>query len=416
MTTTSDSIGERGLTPRKEVSKAYCPQAGRIDVLAREQLAAHEVWARCFAGRRKDHRFYELVEETIDQGFDYGYLAVRDGAGQVIAIQPYFLVDQDILAGLPKGLTRWVERVRQVWPGFMRLVTLMVGCAVGEGHLAGDDPAQYTAVAEVLSRSLVETARGLGASLLVLKEFPARYRPALARLRAAGFARMPSFPNVTLGIEYASFDELCRRHLSRNMRTKLRRKFREAAQAPATEMQMVADIAPFVDEVYPLYVQVYEKSTLKFEMLTKDFLRALGARMPDKVRFFIWRQQGKAVGFNICMIEGDALYSEYMGLDYSVALDIHLYFIIMRDVIEWAIRQGFRSYCSTGLNYEPKYHFRFDLAPLDLYVRASSGLLNFVLKPFLPLLEPTRHDPVLKRFGNYHEMWGEDTPGGPSKG
>ena len=44
--------------------------------------------------------------------------------------------------------------------------------------------------------------------------------------------------------------------------------------------------------------------------------------MPDKVRFFLWRQSGRVVAFTLCMIEGDAIYAEYIGLDYFVALDL----------------------------------------------------------------------------------------------
>src|SRR4051812_5884990 len=101
------------------------------------------------------------------------------------------------------------------------------------------------------------------------------------------------------------------------------------------------------------------------------------------------------------MIEGDSVYSEYMGLDYRVALDIHLYFIIMRDVIEWAIENKLKRYCSTDLNYEPKYHFRFTLEPLDLYVRHVSRLPNRVLRFCLPLLAPTKQEPFLQKFEDY---------------
>ena len=189
------------------------------------------------------------------------------------------------------------------------------------------------------------------------------------------------------------------------MRSSLRRKFRDAAaHPPSIVMETVPDIAPYVDEIYPRYLQVYQKSPYRFELLTKDFIRELGSRMPDQARFFIWRHQGKAIGFSICMIEGNAFYSEYIGLDYSIALDVHLYFIMTRDLINWAIKAGFGYYCSTALSYDPKYHLRFDLEPLDLYVRHTSTIANWILQRFLFLLDPTRHDPILKNFENYSEL------------
>jgi hypothetical protein len=57
------------------------------------------------------------------------------------------------------------------------------------------------------------------------------------------------------------------------------------------------------------------------------------------------------------------------------------------------------------LNYDPKYHFRMELEPLDLYVRSPHAWLNPVFKRVLPLLEPTRYDPVIRKFANASELW-----------
>jgi hypothetical protein len=60
---------------------------------------------------------------------------------------------------------------------------------------------------------------------------------------------------------------------------------------------------------------------------------------------------------------------------------------------------------SSGLNYDPKLHLRHELDPIDLYVRHVSSAANTVLKWILPLIEPTRHDPILKKFANYGDLW-----------
>jgi hypothetical protein len=105
------------------------------------------------------------------------------------------------------------------------------------------------------------------------------------------------------------------------------------------------------------------------------------------------------------MIEGDALYTEYIGLDYSVAFDLHLYHYAVRDMTSWAIANGYKWLRSSGLNYDPKLHLRHLLDPIDLYVRHTSPVTNIVLKRILPLIEPTRYDPTLKKFSNYDELW-----------
>ena len=107
-------------------------------------------------------------------------------------------------------------------------------------------------------------------------------------------------------------------------------------------MSLVDDIGRVVDDVYPLYLQVFARSKLKFEKLSKDYFRALGRRMPDKIRFFVWRQQGRIVAFAMCMVDRDTIFFEYLGLDYDVALDLHLYHWVIRDLMRWAMARGTR--------------------------------------------------------------------------
>ncbi len=379
---------------------------GSLRVVSRPELGHCRQWSSAFAGHRKHRRYYELVEDTIRQGFDYRYFVIADAAGEVSAVQPFFLLDQDLLAGVGPGVAAVARLARRLWPRLLTVRTLMVGCAAGEGHLDGA-ASTHAVNAGRLAAGIVAQARRLRARLIVLKEFPAQYREPLECFRRIGFARVPSLPMTRLNIDYASFDDYMKRALNSATRRKLRRKFRIAAQSPAIEMSVVSDIAPVIDAVYPLYLQVYERSRLRFEKLTKEFFCGLAGMGPEYVRFFVWRQEGRIIAFSFCMIEGDAFYPEYVGFDYSLALRLHLYHYVVRDMISWAIAEGYKWLRSSPLNYDPKLHLRHRLDPTDLYVRHTSPLANAVLKRVLPLIEPTRYDRTLRKFANYSELRGE---------
>jgi len=379
---------------------------GSVEVCSRSKLVQSGRWASAFASERKDRRFYELVEDTIHPEFDYRYFVIKDGSGEVRAVQPFFILDQDLLVGASPRIGALTRFVRRLWPRWMRLRTLMVGCVAGEGHLDGEDAAMNGMHARLLAAAIVSHARELKAPLVVLKEFPARYRAVLDCFRDRGFTRVPSLPMVRLGIEYATFEDYMTSALSKRARRNLREKFRAAARAATIELEVVTDITPVIDAVYPLYLQVYERSKLHFEKLSEKFFCELGRAMPDKVRFFVWRQNGRIVAFVACMVQNDAFYAEYLGLDYTVALDLHLYHYAFRDMVSWAIANGHKRFCSSGLNYDPKLHLRYLLDPIDLYVRHTSSIFNVVLKWVLPWLEPTRYDKTLRQFANYDELWG----------
>ena len=367
------------------------------------ELQNCDAWKRALQNKCKDYRYYEIVEETLECGFEHHYLLLDDASGNVRAVQPVFFVRQNLVEGVPGKVRSIVDGIRNVFPRFLTMRVLMVGCGAGIGDLGACDERDEQWVANALHATLGVYAKRNKASLVVFKDFPANFRSALKTLISNGYARIPSMPMTRLALPYANWDEYFGT-LSKATRKDLRRKFRKAEHAPKIEMEVVNDITPLVDEIYPLYVAVHERSPLKFETLTKDYFRAVAERMPDRARFFIWRQNGKIVAFSFCFVCGDAIYDECIGLDYSVALDLHLYFYTLRDIISWSLQQGLKYYYSNPLNYEPKLHLDCELVPLDLYVMHTNRLLNPIFRRVIKYLGPTRHDPVLKRFPNAHEL------------
>jgi predicted N-acyltransferase len=379
-----------------------------VAIVARAALAQVPRWTRALAGRRKDRRYYEILEDTVP-GFDYRYILIAGDDGTVRAVQPCLILDQDLLQGVGGRVVAVAARVRRYWPRFLRLRTLMIGCAAGEAHIDADAASAPVVMAR-LAAAITALARDMNAPLIVLKEFPARYRAALTCFLEAGFTCIPSLPMTVLDISYPSFEDYVSRALSSKTRKDLRRKLRVAEKSAPIEVAVIEDVGTVIEDVYPLYLAVYERSTQHFEKLTKDYFRRLSRDMPDVARFLVWRQNGRIIAFALCMIEGDTVYGEYLGFDYAVALDLHLYHYVFRDVVRWAIANGFKSFNSSGLNYDPKLHFKCRLDPLDLYVKHTSPFLNALLKRLLPLLEPTRREKILRKFPNYAELWRQTTP------
>jgi predicted N-acyltransferase len=376
-----------------------------IAVVSRAQLFGCPPWIFTFVDQRKDYRYYEILDDTLRDGFDYRYFAILDDEGHVRAVQPFFLVDQDILEGIGAERFHWISFVRRFYPRFLKLRTLMVGCSAGEAHLAATENLPVDIVAETLSNGIIAQARLLNAQLVVLKEFPSRYRKILHCFVQCGFARAPSMPMTVLDIGYDSFDAYMAKALKSSSRRKLRKKLAATAGISDIRMSVTDDATSFVDEIYPLYLQVFGRSRMQFEKLTKDFFRQVGQRMGDKVRFFAWRRGNALLAFSLCMVQGDSLYAEYVGFDYAVALDLHLYHYVVRDMISWGIGKGYRWFRSSGLNYDPKLHMRHRLDPIDLYVRHTSALANAMFRFALPWIVPARYDATLRLFPDYKELW-----------
>jgi hypothetical protein len=379
---------------------------GRAVVASRVPEADAETWAAGLAHQANDHRYYELTHDALGHQFEHYYLLLQDKAGKTRAIQPFLMVNQDLVTGMPKAFRRAMDKVRQKFPSTLVMRMLMVGCSAGEGHLVRDSSTGSVEwVAQALAEALHPVARKFKAAMIVMKDFPKTYRKPLRPLRRYGYARVPSMPGSRLDLNFKSFDDYLQNKLSHKTRKNLRSKFRKAAAGAAITMEVVSDVAPHIDELYPLYRQVLERSQYKFEELTKPYFVQISRRMSERALFFIWRQNGKAVAFSSCAGHDGVLRDHYIGLDYKVALDHHLYFLTFRDIVTWAIENKYHTYYSAPLNYEPKYHLRHDLVPLDLYVRTSWDWINPLFRAIVPYLEPTRYDPMIRKFANAHELW-----------
>jgi predicted N-acyltransferase len=368
-----------------------------------EELQDVPAWQDALRDKCKDHRFYELIVATLTDNFDYRFIVLEDEAGLVRAIQPLFFVQQNLTEGVGAALRRTVDQVRRKFPRFLTLKTLMVGCTAGEGHLGACRPEDAEWTAEALHSCLKTFARDAGAPLVVLKDFPSRYRDSLRSFSANGYTRIASMPMTRLSLHHGDFETYLA-SLGSATRKNLRRKFRASAKQPPITCEVLSDVTPVIDEIYPLYLAVHERSKLHFETLTPEFFCGLGREMPERARFFVWRQEGKAIAFSLCLVHNGVIYDDYLGLDYAVAFDLHLYFYTLRDILTWALAQGLHSYCSSPLNYAPKLHLGCELMPLDLYVMHTASWLNPVFRRALHFLQPTKHDPVLQRFANAHEL------------
>jgi uncharacterized membrane protein len=384
--------------PARPALNSFPLSAGIAQVYGRAADIDPEIWQAGFGESHKNYEYYRLIEDTMSEHFDYRYLLLFDRESNPVALQPLVLVDQDLTASTQSVFARVVNRVRRIWPRFFQTRMLMAGCLVGDGKLGVIAPANPQEATALLAEALLLYAREEGISLLTVKDFPAALRQNLAPLQAKAYTRLPGFPPLALDLDFDSFDQYMEKKLSRVTRKGLRRKLRKAEQvSPAITLQVLNDCSEIIDEIYPLYLQVAERSPVEFETFTREYFVEAGRRMPDRHRYFVWRQDGKAIAFSFCTIWNDSIYDNDIGLDYAVAHDLNLYYLSFRDLIGWALQHGLKRYHSAPFNYDPKMHLRLELIDVDLYVRHTSPIINFFLKWVAPWFAPARSDPILRQ-------------------
>jgi hypothetical protein len=379
-----------------EVTADFSTAHGPVRVCTSPGQLSPDLRRRALAGQAKDFRYYEVCAETLGGQFPQHFLVLENTATGAVAVQPVFFVDQDVLEGLPRKLHALLAAPRRLFPRWLRMKMLVAGCAAGDGAL---DCAEPWAV-EALHEALRKYARRMRAAMILLKDFPAEYRAALTPFAERDYRRVPSMPGCALALDFASFEDFMRDRLGR----KLRYKYIKLNKQPSPPMEVLTEVTSIASELCALYEQTHARSQMRFEKLTPAFFARLGETMPDRVRYFVWRHEGRIAAFALCLVHEGAMWHLNIGFDYAVSLDLQLYYVTMRDLFRWALAEGLTRYETGQLNYDPKLHFKMRLAPLDLYTRHTSPLLNPVFKIALGYLQPVRHETLLQKFPNAAEL------------
>jgi hypothetical protein len=359
------------------------------------------IWANAWIQHAKDHRFNEVVEHGLNDQFEQRYFVLVNSRQEQVCIQTFFVVKQDLTAGLPETIRNTVTRLRRRWRSLFFMQMLMVGSPAAEGLLDREEPWAV----EALRAALEKYARQARIGLVLLKDFPAEYRGLLKVFTRQNYQRIPGLPAVKLELDFSSFEEFTTKKLSKVYRKNLRRKFKVLGSFPPVAFEAHCGCTPEqVEEIFPLYWEVYQRAKLSFEVLNRKYLIQLGQIMPDKIRLFLWRQEGRLVAFNMGIVHEGIIDDLYVGFDYRAASKLNLYFLTWRDVIEWSVQNGLKTYRSGPLNYDPKLHLKMSLVPQDLYARHLSPILNRPLLLAIKWLGPTRYEPILRKFPNADEL------------
>ena len=306
---------------------------------------APEIWRATFSDTPKDFRYYQLLEQTMRSHFDFRYLLVFNEGDRPLALQPLIIATQDLAASAGGKFAQLVARMRGSFPRFFQSRMALAGCLVGEGKIGMLGSAD--AVVPLLAEALEKFARAQRIGLLAFKDFPATTREALSRLERIGYVRLAGFPSLAIDLNFASFEEYMTTRLSKVTRKSLRRKFRVADGAsPPLTFEVLFDVERQINEIYPLYLAVAQQSDVRFELFTRDYFIEAPRLVPGRFRYFIWRQDGRVVAFSFCTIWNGTIYDNDIGLDYTVAHELNLYYVTFRDLLNWALSHGLRRYAS----------------------------------------------------------------------
>lgn len=354
----------------------------------------------CRHGRNPfmDPRFLTAVERSMAEHTTVLPVIFYDSREKprASAVLSIFRCDGALFAG--RAVRKLTAAVRRLWPGFLYYRILLCGLPVsgGQSHLQLTPGAILEEVLLALDRALNHVAEERKLKTLVLKEFGAADSTRMdATMQSLDYLRAHSVPMNHFEPRFSDMDAFCSA-LRSHYRYKIRRSKRKFEQSGLHVVHLKGREGMeslYTDEVHKLYEAVLDQAAVKFERLPGAFFRELCRQFPDETHFTLVYQGDRIVAF-ACGLLTDAVYrSLFIGVDYEVNEESDLYFNLMYQQLDHALRQRPRDIHVGQTADTFKSRLGCYQQPLYFYVKGKSLFTRITLRPFARVAFPPPERP-----------------------
>ena len=338
-----------------------------------------------------DPEVLSVFQRTLaDQCRCWGVIVTNHGAA--IGCAALCLFPTELMDISNPRLARLRDRIRRLWPGFMRIKVLFCGLPTPSGstHFRARSGADVSRVAAEVDRAMRRIARAVGARLLVFKELEETSGALPEALRRAGYMHGGIPPMHLLNRSFKSFTDY-RDALKSRYRAQIQRsekKLKAAGFEALCGRGAGFFDAHWNDEAHRLYVAVQSRAEQKLELMPAAFFRQLAHALGDEVLLTVIRRAGRVCAFTFAITRAGTHYNLYSGLDYALNNEGDLYFNLFYNDLDQAFRSG--ATCVHMGQTSDSFKSRLGSAtqPLYFFVRAREAWMNAALRLFAPVAFP----------------------------
>jgi len=354
-------------------------------------------WDAVFGDIPENYPFYKALANSELSDFTFYYLVIyRDAEAALIA--PLFSTDFNLDIAVEGRISKVIKFIRKFFPRFLILKTLFCGTPFGEYGALGikqdfqDDPRRIP----LLLEGIKDLTAKINAPLVIFKDFLKQSTLFLDGLIRQGYAKVESFPSVSLELNFSSFEDYLR-SLGSSTRKSLKKKLKQAYSRGKIEVKVTGDVKDQIDQIVKLYENTYREGLTKFERLNQKFFLQVARDLYPHTRFFLYYVDGRLAAFNLCFVYPDLLIDKFIGFDYDRSSYYHLYFVSWAYNINWCIDNSLRYYHPGQTDYQPKIRLGGKIIPLYAYLKHKNIFFNLLLKLLILLFKPENFDEDIRR-------------------
>lgn len=233
--------------------------------------------------------------------------------------------------------------------------------------------------------------RGINIHLLSFKDY---YESENESFQNAGFKdyyRFSTQPNMVFSIdkkwqsEQDYIDAFSKKYRDQYKRA------RKKAEGIVKKKMHIGDILKHEETIYELYFQVAKNAYFNTFFLSKNHFRIFKEILKDKFLFYGYFQEGKLIGFNTLIKNGNTMDTYFLGYDESLQRDKMLYLNMLYDMVAYSINKGFREIVFARTALEIKSSIGAKPQQMFGYIKHKNRFLDSNIGFIFKYLEPDIH-------------------------
>lgn len=314
---------------------------------------------------------------------------------------PGFIAELDLFTTADKKIKFYADKLRRFLPDFVNRIlrprTFFIGTTVSEYSIFPEG----ISVEEIAEYSLAPLNKKR-APLMIIKDLPqaspllgskenAFSGRLLAHLADIGFIILSGQTLWYVPINFRSVEEYLER-FSRSHRKDLKRKLKSfsviSVQTLSTGDRLFDNA--LIEQLYTLYLNVYNGSDIHFDRLTMPFFRNVLTNTENNGLVFLYLHEERIIGFNLCFVFRDLLIDKYIGFLYPEARNHNLYFLSWFHNLKFCLNNGLKAFVAGWTDPEIKAYLGADFTCTYHAVHFRNPLLRFMLKKSKGLFEADR--------------------------
>lgn len=231
--------------------------------------------------------------------------------------------------------------------------------------------------------------KGLKVHITTFKDFPQGDIPLFHKAGFQNHFQFSTQPNMLFDIpdnwksEQDYIDSLTKKYRDQYKRA------RKKAEGIEKRKMNLEDIVKQEETIYDLYHHVAKNAHFNTFFLAKNHFRTFKELLKDKFLFYGYFLDGKLIGFNTIIKNGEVMDTYFLGYDESIQREKMLYLNMLYDMVAYSINKGFKEiiFARTALEIKSSIGAK----PQKMYGFAQHGnpVADLVFEKVFCYLEPT---------------------------